>query len=129
VEEPNDVELVIALARTGGVDAGDYAVAVAGERTAKVHLKLTDRVCGSRRDSVARQGTVHVDEFEVAAAFAQASGTYQLVFDDGELKGSFAAAGCEVAADQDFDQPDCDDVDHDGEPGGESSGGGGDGDD
>ena len=50
------------------------------------------------------------------------------MFDNGEVKGIFGATACAVAADVNVDEPACDDVDHDGVPGGSTGGASGGGD-
>lgn len=122
-EEPGDVELVIRLASAA---AGDFTIG----KDASAHFRLTNTTCDeSSHDDVAKSGAVHVDRFtKDGSALVSAAGSYDVVFDQGELKGKFNAGGCVVRADQDVDAPDCDDVDGDGEPGGvrhDTGGGGG----
>jgi hypothetical protein len=76
-------------------------------------------------------GTIDVDKLVLADTSGDnrgAHGTYDVIFDNGELKGTFGASACVVAADVNVDEPACDDVDHDGVPGGETGGADGGGD-
>ncbi len=123
VEEPSDVEVVISLANDAGIDPGVYDI-TGGARSADARLTLTDKSCAALRDDAATSGAVHVNTIDL---HARATGSYDLVFDTGELSGRFDAGACVLAGGGDVDVADCDDVDHDGEPGG-TSGGGGDGD-
>jgi hypothetical protein len=116
-EEPSDVEVVITLdaLRTGKFTIGKDASAVA---------KTTDKICKVAfvLNSPATHGEVDVTELDAASA----TGTYDLDFDAGEVNGGFDVKACELAASKSLSAPDCDDVDHNGEPGDqrESSGGG-----
>jgi hypothetical protein len=115
-EEPGDVEVVITLdaLRTGKFTIGKDAKAVA---------KTTDKICKVALvlNSPATSGDVDVTELDANAA----RGTYRLSFDNGEVNGGFDVKACELPAGKNLEEPDCDDVDHNGEPGDQSSGGGG----
>ena len=117
-EEPRDVEIVMNVP----AETGDFTIG----KDASADLRLTDKFCsGGSHDDVAKSGVIHVNALKQEPGFANASGRYELVFAQGDLKGEFSANGCTLAADKNLDEPDCDDVDHDGVPGGELQGGGG----